>query len=83
MCTYNVGSVSLDGENNSRANCGANDGANGPKECQAVQHDTERLASLVAEVQPLAEFGATRAVDGANVLDVGVDARTKRRALGQ
>lgn len=74
--TYNISSVSRDGENNGRAHCRSYDGANGPKEGQAVKHFTESLAGLVSEVQSLTEFGATRSVDSTNVFDVGVDARS-------
>jgi len=48
-----------------------------------VQHLAEGLARLVAQVQALAELGASGTVDSANVLDVCVDAGAERGALGQ
>ena len=80
--TYNVGSVALNSENDGSGNYSADNGANGPEECQAVQHHAEALAGLVTEVQSLAELGTTGSVNSANVFNVRVDTRTERRALG-
>lgn len=48
-----------------------------------MQHLPERLASLVPEVQPLAELSTTASIDGADVLDVCVYSWTEQRALRQ
>jgi len=80
--TYNVSSISLDGEDDCCANHGCDDGTNGPEECQAVEHRAEALASLVTEVQSLAELGTTGSVNSADVFNIRVDTRTERRALG-
>jgi hypothetical protein len=57
--TYDVSCVSLNGEDDGRAHDGANNRANGPEQRQAMQHLAERLASLVAQIQALAELRAT------------------------
>jgi hypothetical protein len=81
--TYNISCVALDSEDNNSSGNGACNGANGPEKSLAVQHLTESLAGLVSQVQPLAELRASRSVNSANVLDVCVDSRAERRALGQ
>jgi hypothetical protein len=81
--TYNVSSVALDGEDDSRAYDRSNNGTNGPEKCQAVQHLPERLAGLVPEVKSLAELSTTGSVDAANILNVCVDTGAERRTLGQ
>ena len=59
------------------------DSTDSPEQCQAVQHLTKSLASLVAQVEPLPEFGASRSINSANVLDVRVDARSQGSTFGQ
>lgn len=80
--TYNVGSVALNSENDGSGNYSADNGANGPEECQAVQHHAEALAGLVSEIQSLTELSATRSVNSANVFNVCIDAGSERCALG-
>jgi len=48
-----------------------------------VEHFTECLAGLVSKVQSLTELGAAGSVHCTDVLDVGVDAGTKRGTLWQ
>jgi len=48
-----------------------------------VQHLAEGFAGLISEIEPLAELCASRSINSANVLDVCVDARAERCALGQ
>jgi len=79
----NVGSVSVDGKYDGNGDCSTDDGANGPEKGQTVKHLAEGFAGLVAEVQSLAELGATRAVHSADVLDVGVDSRSEGSADGE
>jgi hypothetical protein len=81
--THNVSSIALNSENNNSRDNGACNGSNGPEQRHAVQHLAERLARLVTQIQALAELGAAGAVDGANVLNVGVDAGAEGRALGK
>ena len=81
--TYNICSITLNGKDDDCAGKGADDGANSPKQGLAVQHLAEGFAGLVAQVEPLAELGASGTVDGAHVLDEGVDAGAERCAHGQ
>jgi hypothetical protein len=81
--TYNIGRLAVDGENKGCSASRAEDCANGPEKCQAVKHLAEILAGLVPEVQTLTKLGTTRSVDGADILNVCVDAGAKRRALRQ
>ena len=48
-----------------------------------MQHLSERLASLVPQVQALAELCASAAVDSADVFDIRIYAWSEERALGQ
>ena len=81
--TYNVSSVALDCEDNGGGDGSADNGADSPEQCQAVQHLTESLASLVAQVEPLPELGASGSIHSANVLNVRVDTRSQGGTLGQ
>ena len=56
-CTYYVGSVSLDGPDDRVRDCSTEDCTDGPEECQPVQHLSERLASLVTQIESLSELG--------------------------
>jgi hypothetical protein len=79
--TYNVSSVSLNGEDNDGARDRARNRANCPEQRLAVQHLAEGLARLVPQVQALSELGAAGAVDAADVFNVSVDAGAQWRAL--
>lgn len=47
-----------------------------------MQHAPKRLTRHIAQVEALAELGATRAIDAAYVFDEAVDARAERGAGG-
>lgn len=73
----NIGNVSINGKNDCRCSSRAHNSANSPEEGQAVQHFAEVLACLIAKIKALAELGTSRSVHGADVLNVGVDARAQ------
>lgn len=71
--TYNISSVTWDSEDDGSGGSGADNSTDSPEERQAVQHLTEGLAGLVAEVESLSELGASRSIDSADVLNVCID----------
>ena len=57
--TYNVSSIALNGEDDGGGDSSADNSTDSPEQGQAVQHLTKSLASLVAQVEPLPELGAS------------------------
>lgn len=81
--TYDIGGITLDGEDDGRACSRAYNSTNAPEQSHAVEHLAETFASLVAQIEALAELGAAGAINTADVLNVRVDARAQGCALWQ
>lgn len=78
----NIRNLPIQRKNQRRTKHSTPIGANSPKRTQPPQHRAKNVARLVAPIKRDAEIGAAGPVDGADVFDEGVDARSELGSAG-
>lgn len=75
-----IGSIFLDGEDESANDGGSNLGTDTPEQCQSMEHLAEIVAGFVSGVESLTEGDIATTVDSDNVFDDPVNSGTQLRS---
>jgi hypothetical protein len=77
-----ISSLSINSENQNRAQSSHAHRTNTPEEAETTQHSAEDVAGFVAAVESFTVLGAASAVDANDVFDHGVDSWSELGAFG-